>query len=1521
MYNLFRFSQKRGINSGVLSAKKKAMSTAQSFWRSNICGLSHGGQRLLGNNRFPHEKMIKPWLSPLLGEKVDATQVLQTRRSQHKMRQLMVPFSARALVEEDLFLAIGEPIRRADQQLIRTNLFPVFQATKRTSRLSRGDDWSLRWKQGKNNADISAFYQTYRLYSSLPRQEKRMIDEGKKTKLMRSKWAMFFSGLGILLLLAFIYQMKELLVFAETTDKLDIQLIGEAIALFQQNKDTCLAEIYREHEWLEYTINGLRDHSDGDLDNALASYNAALELNPNLAEILTVSGLIWSAKGDLDKALLVYGAALILNPNDCETLIKRGFIWQAKGDLDKALLDYDAALILNPNDNKTLISRGLVLLAKGDLDKALLDYNAVLAVNPNDNDALSDRGFVWLAKGNLDKALSDFDVVLSLNPKNDQAFTDRGLAWQAKGDLDKALLDYDEALKLNPKNNTALNKRGLVWQVKGNLDKALSDYNAALAINPKDDSAFYSRGNVWRDKGDLNKALLDYDKSLKFNPKNYKALANRGFVWQIKGNLGKALLDYDEFLKFNPKHDVTLNNRGLVWRAKGNLEKALSDYNSALAINPKNGEAFYNRGQVWRDKGNLDKALSDYNAAIAINPKDDQAFNNRGAVWSTKGDLDKALLDYNSALAINPENGGAFYNRGQVWQDKGNLDKALSDFGAALALDPKYDLALGNRGLVWRAKGNLDKALSDFDAALALNPKYDKTLTNRGLVLYEKGNLEKALSDYNSALAINPKNGEAFYNRGKVWQDKGNLEKALSDYNAALALNPEYSDALNSRGNIWSDKGDLEKALSDYNAALVLNSKDVAVFNNRGAVWWTKGNLEKALSDYNAALALNPEYSDALSNRGLVWCAKDNLEKALLDFDAALALNPEHSGALNNRGKVWRDTGKWDKALKDYNKVLGIKPDMEQALFGRGVVWQAKGELTKARDDYKATLEINPEHLGALFNRAVIFAYWRDLDGAGEELDKLLSLDGRYQYTKEAKELLELLAVALNEEKRTLSDAKAGPELLSQEEGWLNFWRKKPSPIHKMPNPDNNEHLEALRKEQVRLVRDSQKKYDLFNWIEKGEKNHVDEVIDRKEDLEQPNITIHDTHLTYQMPIRKAGDVWYRQRQEKNRYAIFEALLKHRCVSHTCFNREILDELMRRGREHCPEKIQRPQDIIPEIFTKMSEDVKKEAAINLYLSNALGRNWADVYIRGRRDLAILRNHPYGIPVAENKKHQYTAHVAADGSQGTPLGWHIGDSLLLRFKAYYLLMMAYEKTTPTPESQQELALLKKETVIVQNLFRDTEVSLMLRNVANKEANKKALILEHAKNLVQRIKQTENKEYMIWSGYEGHTLFVDVIKQVEERKAGEPDHEKYYLKLSNLGAGVDHHQYEEISEKRKYYPCLLNEKGWNEQELETYLQQMIEARTDKNINKREALNKIYAGVTQCVDHRSETTKLDSALKEYTATWEADKKQLTTNCVIRSCDVSTKSRLNRISGFFKVCDDHQVKMSDFLDRYGLG
>jgi tetratricopeptide (TPR) repeat protein len=221
----------------------------------------------------------------------------------------------------------------------------------------------------------------------------------------------------------------------------------------------------------DYNTRGEAKLAKDDLDGALADFNKAIELNPNLAGAYDNRGRVELAKSDRDKIL-------------AETWNKFGRIKKNEGDLDGALVGYNKAIELNPDFAIAYSNRGLVKKTKGDLDGALADFNKAIELKPDSATAYNNRGELKRSKKDLDGALVDYNKAIELKPDSAIYYCNRSLAKIAKREFESALADCNRAIELKPDFANAYNNRGMAKQVKGDLDGALDDYNKATELNP-----------------------------------------------------------------------------------------------------------------------------------------------------------------------------------------------------------------------------------------------------------------------------------------------------------------------------------------------------------------------------------------------------------------------------------------------------------------------------------------------------------------------------------------------------------------------------------------------------------------------------------------------------------------------------------------------------------------------------------------------------------------------------------------------------------------------------------------------------------------------------------------------------------------------------------------------------------------------------------------------------------------------------------------------------------------------------
>ncbi len=116
-------------------------------------------------------------------------------------------------------------------------------------------------------------------------------------------------------------------------------------------------------ESVQETVSALLDHGGdcldkGKYDDAIADYDKAIALGPNVAIAYTNRGLAYGQKREVDRAIADYTKAIAIDPNFVLAYALRGGAYYVKGEVDRAIADYTKAIALNPKDAAAYTNRG-----------------------------------------------------------------------------------------------------------------------------------------------------------------------------------------------------------------------------------------------------------------------------------------------------------------------------------------------------------------------------------------------------------------------------------------------------------------------------------------------------------------------------------------------------------------------------------------------------------------------------------------------------------------------------------------------------------------------------------------------------------------------------------------------------------------------------------------------------------------------------------------------------------------------------------------------------------------------------------------------------------------------------------------------------------------------------------------------------------------------------------------------------------------------------------------------------------
>ncbi|UKO98747.1 tetratricopeptide repeat protein [Nostoc sp. UHCC 0870] len=271
----------------------------------------------------------------------------------------------------------------------------------------------------------------------------------------------------------------------------------------------------------------------------------AIQLNPRAAFFLN-RGILYYELKKWDLAIADYDKAIAINPELALAYINRGILYQELKKWDLAIANYDKAIAINPELADAYYNRGILYKELKKWDLAIADYDKAIAINPELAVAYINRGILYQELKKWDLAIADYDKAIAINPELAVAYINRGILYYELKKWDLAIADYDKTIAINPELALAYINRGLLYYDLKKMDLAITDYDKAIAINPELAAAYYNRGLLYYDLKKMDLAIADYDKAIAINPELAHAYARRGLVYLEKDNKQKAVQDLQQ---------------------------------------------------------------------------------------------------------------------------------------------------------------------------------------------------------------------------------------------------------------------------------------------------------------------------------------------------------------------------------------------------------------------------------------------------------------------------------------------------------------------------------------------------------------------------------------------------------------------------------------------------------------------------------------------------------------------------------------------------------------------------------------------------------------------------------------------------------------------------------------------------------------------------------------------------------------------------------------------------------------
>jgi predicted CXXCH cytochrome family protein len=184
---------------------------------------------------------------------------------------------------------------------------------------------------------------------------------------------------------------------------------------------------------------GLVELQQGKTADAIAAFEKAIQLDPDLPDAYNLAGAVWLETGESSRAEAALRNAIRLQPNYAQAHNNLGNLLSESGRFEEAKYHFEAALRIKEDYTGARYNYALALTRVRRVDEAQAQLEALLRTDPRSAEAHEFLGNLLGAKGQTTRAIAEYKEALRLVPNFSRASLDLGKTLANVGDPTAAL--------------------------------------------------------------------------------------------------------------------------------------------------------------------------------------------------------------------------------------------------------------------------------------------------------------------------------------------------------------------------------------------------------------------------------------------------------------------------------------------------------------------------------------------------------------------------------------------------------------------------------------------------------------------------------------------------------------------------------------------------------------------------------------------------------------------------------------------------------------------------------------------------------------------------------------------------------------------------------------------------------------------------------------------------------------------------------------------------------------------------
>jgi tetratricopeptide (TPR) repeat protein len=538
---------------------------------------------------------------------------------------------------------------------------------------------------------------------------------------------------------------------------------------------------YPENEMVYWGL-GWGQFRTGRYEEAQASFDQALKINPKNYNTYIAKALCYQAANETEKEIETYGKVLEIKGDLDLIWYNRGVAASELKRYDLEFECYESARSINGGNYAAWYNLGLCHYSSGRNLEAISCFNRAKEINRNLFNAVYNAGILLGKLGQDSQALTNFDSCIQLREDDDESFRSRGIAEVMTGQDAQAMESYMEYFAIdelgreptaNADDDKSWANYGLSLYGENHLPDAMHFTQKYLDKNTDDARVWYNKALIHYKQDEPEAAMAAFDKSLALDD-------DYDMVWYRKallmGEMGQYEGEIELLTRFLDRNEQDL--RG--WFELGEANRKLAEAQSETAPRQKYYAA----------------AVDAYDHALEVNRSHLPTWLRKTICLNHLHRYEEALECIDYLMRYDRENPEMHYQKGLALDGLGDQLAATDALSECLKINEDHEDANYLRALLLAELEQFAKAVDHLDKVIELNPDRWQAYHYKGVCIIKQREYEKALKVFEDALGKFRGNPRFMVDQALAYIMMNETDTAREKLRGAVAIDDSLKEEL-----------------------------------------------------------------------------------------------------------------------------------------------------------------------------------------------------------------------------------------------------------------------------------------------------------------------------------------------------------------------------------------------------------------------------------------------------------------------------------------------------------------------------------------------------------------------------------------------------------------------------------------------------------------------------------------------------------------------------------------------------